>query len=396
MDQQSDHRRSKHLLLLLSLTAFLFFLGENIQQAPRTQIYETIICDQMIPWNSETPPPSSRCKSKVVQEELAFLKGTERLLGALPTILVIPWSMFAERYGRCRSLRLALLGVLCEEAWSCLICWLSDLVPIRLILLAPLFEVVGGGPAIITTMIHLLAAEVTTDEKRTTTFFVIRAMGIAAAMLAQLTSSFLMIRNVWVPWVLGLLCIFLSTLAAPFESTPGFQIPPDETPILQHSVGRMGSLDRDNVLLSKKNAGIKSRFVLAAKQLHEGARTVYGNFSLLVLLGLSFLGQLSEDSLPMILLLYISKRFGWEFAQANFLWALGEGVQFVILIVLLPQISRALLTRVHMSAYGTDFAISIASATMLSLGTLLLGLGVSIPVAIIGMPTRYSLSLNYR
>ncbi|KAE8393132.1 hypothetical protein BDV23DRAFT_170517 [Aspergillus alliaceus] len=398
MSHESDNRRSKRMLLLLYLTAFLFFLGENIQQAPRTQIYETIICHRILPWNSNDPPARDRCKSKAVQEELAFLKGTERLLAVLPTILVIPWSIFAERYGRCLSLKLALLGVLCEEAWSCLICWFSDSAPIRLILLAPLFEVIGGGPAIISTIIHLLAAEVTTAETRTSTFFVIRAMAIAAAILAQLVSSFLMTRNVWVPWLLGLLCILLSVFAVPFAPNPSTEDSLDENTVLdpgQHSAHGMGTVNQDNGSLGNKHASIQSRLVLVVEQLHEGARVVYGNFSLTVLLAMSFLGELCEDSLAMILLLYISKRYSWEFAQANFLWALGEAVQFVFLIILLPQISTMLLARLRMNSYTADFTISIASATILCLGSFLLGLGVSIPVAIIGMPSFYFISQNY-
>ncbi|KAE8402253.1 hypothetical protein BDV37DRAFT_284902 [Aspergillus pseudonomiae] len=379
--------RSKRVLLLLYLTAFLFFLGENIQQAPRTQIYETIICHRMLPWNSEDTPAREGCKSKAVQEELAFLKGAERVFGALPTILVIPWSMFAERYGRYLSLKLALLGVLCEETWSCLICWFSDSAPIRLILLAPLFEVIGGGPAIIITIIHLMATDVTTAETRTSTFFVIRAMAIAAAILAQLVSSFLMTRNVWVPWLLGLLCILLAVFAVPFAPNLSTESSLNENAVLnpgQHIARGMGTLSPDGSL-SSKQASIRSRLLLLAKQFHEGARVVYGNSSLIVLLSMSFLGELCEDSLAMVLLLYISKRYDWEFAQANILWALGEAVQFVFLIILLPQISRMLLARFRMNAYAADFTISLASTTMLSLGSLLLGLGVSIPVAIIGV-----------
>ena len=211
-----------------------------------------------------------------------------------------------------------MVGVLCEEAWSCLICWFSDSVPIRLILLAPLFEVIGGGPAIITTIIHLLAAEVTTAETRTSTFFVIRAMAIAAAILAQLVSSFLMTRNAWVPWLLGLLCILLAMFAVPFTPTnSSTESSLNENTVLdprQRNVRDMGTMDQEESLGSK-HASIQSRLVLLAKQLQEGSRVVYGNFLLIVLLAMSFLGELCEDSLAMVLLLYISKRYSWDFAK---------------------------------------------------------------------------------
>ncbi|RAH76461.1 hypothetical protein BO86DRAFT_251278 [Aspergillus japonicus CBS 114.51] len=381
--------RSTHFLLPLLLTAFLFFLGENIQSGPRTQIYESILCDQILPDNATTPLSSARCKDKAVQEELAFLKGTERVLGALPTILVIPWSLFAERYGRCLSLRLALFGVLCEETWSCLICWFSNTFPIRLILLAPVFEIIGGGPGIIITMIHLLAAEAATEEKRTTTFFFIRAMALAAAMLALFGSSLLMSHHVWVPWLLGLFCLLLAILTTPSELHPAStQDPPDENTALnpgQYRGDDTSTVSQESNSSIKEHASLRFRLNQIAQQLHQGARVVYGNTSLIILLGMSFLGQLGEDSLPMALLLYISKRYNWEFARANFLWSLGEAVRFVCLIVVLPRISRMLLSRAGSTTYKTDFAIALASATMLSLGTLLLGLGVSLPISTIGV-----------
>lgn len=67
----------------------------------------------------------------------------------------------------------------------------------------------------------------------------------------------------------------------------------------------------------------------------------------------------------------------------------------MFLIILLPRISTMLLARFRMNAYVADFTISIASTTMLSFGSLLLGIGVSIPVAIIGMPTFPSISRGY-
>ncbi|PYH48179.1 MFS transporter [Aspergillus saccharolyticus JOP 1030-1] len=373
-------RRPKCVLLSLFFTAFLFFLGENIQQAPRTQIYESIICNQF-------NQPLTECKNNRVQEELAFLKGTERLLGALPTILVIPWSIFAERYGRGTALKLALLGVCFEESWSYLICSYSA--PIRLILWAPMFEVLGGGPAIITTMLHLIAAAVTTEEQRTTTFFVIRATGIAAALLAQIVSSFLMSRDVWLPWALGLLCIFLAVFAAPREPNP----------IDQRKVDGDASLRTEEERLSETNSThlqngsldttvadtIQSRLRELSKQMHTGLKMIFFNPPLIVLLSLSFLSQLGEDSLPMVLLLYISERYGWDFAQANYLWALGEAIQFICLIALLPYASRLLLARSGMNAYFTDYTIAVFSAMMLSLGAMLLGLGFSISGTVIGV-----------
>lgn len=67
-------------MLLLCLCIALLVFGETMQPAPRTQIYQDIICDSLVPPSGDP----DRCKSIEVQDELAFLRGTERLLAAFP------------------------------------------------------------------------------------------------------------------------------------------------------------------------------------------------------------------------------------------------------------------------------------------------------------------------
>lgn len=71
---------------LLYFAIFFFFFGENIQQAPRTKIYETILCLQqgIFPAPS-TEQENPQCKVSTVQSELAALKGLERLFGIIPS-----------------------------------------------------------------------------------------------------------------------------------------------------------------------------------------------------------------------------------------------------------------------------------------------------------------------
>lgn len=71
---------------LLYFAIFFFFFGENIQQAPRTKIYETILCLQqgIIPAPG-TERENPQCKVSTVQSELAALKGLERLFGIIPS-----------------------------------------------------------------------------------------------------------------------------------------------------------------------------------------------------------------------------------------------------------------------------------------------------------------------
>lgn len=81
-------RRQRFVLPVLYITLFILVFGEAIQPAPRTQVYQSIICqthgdDSALSWL--VGANDDRCKSKPVQRELAFLQGTEQLLSAWPS-----------------------------------------------------------------------------------------------------------------------------------------------------------------------------------------------------------------------------------------------------------------------------------------------------------------------
>jgi len=71
--------------------------------------------------------------------------------------------------------------------------------------------------------------------------------------------------------------------------------------------------------------------------------------------------------------------------QANLFLALGDSVQFLFLIILLPYLSNVLLSRYHMASYTKDLRIAITSMMILSIGCLLLGFGPQIWVAAMGI-----------
>lgn len=63
--------------------------------------------------------------------------------------------------------------------------------------------------------------------------------------------------------------------------------------------------------------------------------------------------------------------------------SLGDSIQFIFLIILLPYMSKVLLAR-NKSARTKDLRLAVTSMVTLSIGFLLLGLGPRIWVAVIG------------
>lgn len=283
--------------------------------------------------------------------------------------------------------------------------WFSGTFRIRLVLAAVGFELVGGGFGVVTTMVHVIAADVSSGQARTRLFLAIHAIGTMAAILGQVTSSLFMPLNLWLPWIAGLSSIVLAIFSslvirdrpqvaskpdsdvvdserAPLIESPDIAAPQPEL----HGEAR-DSLDDDQIdtAVRLERSTLKSSVVKAWQRVKGGSRIVTAHSRLIFLLTLVLLCQMSEDSLPIMLLLYVSKRFGWSFARANYLWALGEGVQLAILLVLLPGIGRILNHKLGWGVFSADSTMAQSSAVLLGLGTLLMGVAGRVPFLVVGI-----------
>lgn len=283
---------SKYTIPLVYLTSFLFLFGETLQPAPRIAIYESIVCQQH--YGSSGPHD---CKIAPVQQELAFLGGIERLSIIIPSILAIPFAALADRYGHSLILAIAIFGVFLEDGWPFLVCWFPDVFPIRLIWLHFIFSCVGGGFTVVVTLLHVIIADVVSAEERTKMFFRARAAGVAASILGYATSGLIMRVSAFLPWAIGLVCLVLGTFTAAL-------------------IPRMTPQDHDAPSDVNKSAGSWS-VASSLEALRDVARLLVGNQQVLAMLVLVFFCQLGYDSVPLMLAIYISKRFGWEFSDVS-------------------------------------------------------------------------------
>lgn len=228
---------------------------------------------------------------------------------------MIPYSLLSDRYGRTLALTLTFIGLFLEESWNFLVCWFSSFIPLRLVLLASLFEIIGGGPTIIITMIYIIVSDAVSVERRTSVFFVIRGTGIAAAIIAQVTGSLLMGLNIWIPWFVGIVMLLAAAAVATIVPNSPKSHVDVETRSSAAEVDRLSTVTETMVSKLKESNTIRAQLEDVLKRLKSGIYIVLGNSQLMLLLGITFLAQIGESSLAMILLLYISKRFAWSFAK---------------------------------------------------------------------------------
>ena len=141
---------------------------------------------------------------------------------------------------------------------------------------------------------------------RTNIFFLIHAAGVASAIISPSLSSFMMGYNVWLPWILGLTCILGSacvSLAVPNTA---------KQEILTEASSTSPGINGD---VQGSNKNFKARLTTARRAVQHATNLIFANGQVLLLLAILLIGQLGLDSLLNIMLLYISKRYDWTFAE---------------------------------------------------------------------------------
>ena len=150
----------------------------------------------------------------------------------------------------------------------------------------------------VVTLLHVIIADVVTAEERTKTFFRGRAAGVAASILGYAASGFMMRVNYFLPWSVGLVCLVLGTITS--------SLIPRVT--VEDHTGDLSDADKPTEGWSVASS------VMAFGNIVE---LLVGNKQVLAILTLVFFCQLGYDSVPLMLAIYVSKRFGWEFSDVS-------------------------------------------------------------------------------
>jgi hypothetical protein len=277
---------------LVYLSTFLFMFGETLQPAARIAIYEDIICRQYYGTLDRTPSVQD-CKEPQVQEQLGTLIGLERLSIIIPCLLAIPFAHLADRVGHALIITIALFGQFFEEFYALIICWFPDVFPIKLIWLHFVFSFIGGGMTVIVSLFHVVVAEHVGAESRMKVFLRMRAVGVVASALGYGAAGAIMKVNVWLPWGLGLLSMLLAAFC-------GLLLPANKVQDVPKEDGIGGWRDWFPSTV---------QFFKRVKGLLTDDMQVTG------ILVLVFLCQLGFDSVPLMMSVYVSKRFHWTFAN---------------------------------------------------------------------------------
>ncbi|CAI7613203.1 unnamed protein product [Penicillium glandicola] len=371
------------ILVIVCLVVIAADFGSYLGYAPHIEILESIICRQI--QGSKSVGISGSCKSPQVQGELALINGWKDTFDQIPGILLaLPYGFAADSIGRKPILALSLIGLILEETATRLIFLFNDVLSLRMIWLAPAFQILGGGPQIATAMAYAMVTDMVPSNERASVFFILSAGTLSGEILATPIAAFLMSWSSWIPSLLGLLFQCLALLGVAFITDIPFHSVPrnDHDALEEQQVGQEEGVASISVhhstYLRWKNA-IQRHW----NQVRAGY-TVSWSPNVFYTVGAFLLASIGRQALQLIVL-YASTRFSWSIAQASSLITLKGVINLLALLFFLPWISNWLSAHLLLSPAAKDLRIVQGSVWILTLGSAIMAISTHPVVFIAGV-----------
>ncbi|THC96906.1 hypothetical protein EYZ11_003623 [Aspergillus tanneri] len=157
-------------------------LGDNLQPAALTQIFEDVICDNYFAGHS--PSPASNPSPLLIRQ----LANPSPLFAAL--VCTVLYGLLAERIGRNRVLILSGAGVLAALSWVLAVCYWR-FANIRWVWLSGALFFIGGGDAVSSSVVHVMVTDATDPAEHVQLFLffhtadVVSGPAVSAALMEK-------------------------------------------------------------------------------------------------------------------------------------------------------------------------------------------------------------------
>ena len=257
-------------IILIQLMIFLSAMGVVISFAPRTRLFEDIICRKYYAIHNGTtetatgisttallsstvthfdtsqqaPPSESQCKIAPVQDALAELFGWQAFFDGIPGLLLAMYfGVLADKRGRSGVLFRSLLGQVLAAGWVLYVAWRcssasllssgsdgsdgtvpeddggiiggswTHLLSLKATWLSSYFLIIGGGSTVTSAVGMMIVTDSTTEENRSRVFFAALSTLITAELLGPAASTLMMRKwGLWVPLGVGFGCLVMSAV----------------------------------------------------------------------------------------------------------------------------------------------------------------------------------------
>ena len=234
---------------------------------------------------------------------------------------------------------------------------------------------------------------------RATIFFRYAIVLMGGELVSNAASSWLMAFNPWIPMLLGWTICFIGMLCS-LSLPETMPVSPSSAQQSEMSSVEMGHLDpNDNDERAPFTREKPNTTTLATKRslfstLYTRARAYFVPYAFIfrkkqiLLLFTAFLVYKLSRGSSWFLVQYISTRYAWTLAQANFLMSLRPCITIPLFIFILPVISKYFLRRFRTSQ--KNLYLARGSVLCLTLGTLGISLSPNIPTFILSMTLQAS------
>ncbi|RAO74362.1 uncharacterized protein BHQ10_010374 [Talaromyces amestolkiae] len=345
-------------IYLLSICNFFLAGSSSSLNIPLTRLIEDNLCRRH-DWQG-APIDEGRCKTDDIQSSLAYLNGSLSLVEAMVGLVVaFPFAVLADRTGRRPIILLSTVGSVLSLAWELAVISFQGTMPVQLILAGPIFNVVGGGSTILVANLYSMASDMVAATERASAFFLMAFASLAGASVGPAISSGLMeIFSPWISALVGFFALLIGPIVLVF------------IPETFHASKQDSSPEPDYAGLEEPQRNtFKSHLLQSLRLLQASLRLLYSPSIILVLA--TFLTRMPEIlATSQFLAQYLSKRFDWPLAKTGYLISIRGIIHMVVLLVVLPLLSKVLLR--WQQPPVKDLTLARVSAALAAAGALVM------------------------
>lgn len=277
-------------------------------------------------------------------------------------------------------------------AWILIVLRFWETIPLNTIMLATLFQLIGGGTLVIIAVVFSIVADVEKEEtgeidvpfgnsllseSRASAFFRMSLASLIAQLIGPFISSKLMeLSTPWMP-------LLLTVTSFPLASTLIFSIPETLNPATKALSGTSSPTDTT----SPSTFGSIKSHLRHSLQASLSSITHLRNPNVVLLL-LPFLVNASlVPARAQFLIQYVSLRFQWSLSSAGYLLSLQGIMNILLFLILLPALSALLTSPRYKFSYlpaKKDYILTLFSVITLVLGLALQSLPI-FPLVAVGI-----------